>query len=395
MSARKIIDKVYAMGAIHWDRTHFEDLAPLRHGTTYNCYYIEGSEKNVLIDTVDPDKLKDLLSNLKEKGITKLDYVISNHAEQDHSGSIPVIVKEFGAKIVTNKKCKELLLMHLEGISDKDFMVIEDGDTLSLGNKTIEFIFAPWVHWPETMFSYLKEDKILFSCDFLGQHVTSGELFVDDEVHVLQEAKIYYADIMMPFRKNIKKHLERLEPYEIRYVCPSHGQVLNKPALLIDAYKEWIDDKPKNLCIIPFASTHGSISIMAEYLLNALVERGVNAKLYRVSQNDINLLAADLVDAATVVLGSSTYVMGPHPEIATTAFLVNILRPKFQFMSIIGSYAWATRVTDVLTEMINTIKPEILEPVFAKGLPRKDDFKNLERLADDIAQRHRSLGLIK
>lgn len=284
--------------------------------------------------------------------------------------------------------------MHLDGIKDENIQVIEDGETLSLGDKTLEFIFAPWVHWPETMFTYLREDKVLFSCDFLGQHVTSGELFVDDEVHVLKEAKVYYADIMMPFRKNIKKHLERLEPYQLDYVCPSHGQVLNNPALLIEAYAEWIDDQPKNLALIPYASTHGTIQMMAEYLQSALTQRGVNTKLYRVSVNDINMLAADLVDAATVVLGSSTYVMGPHPEIATAAFIVNILRPKFKQMSIIGSYAWATRVTDVLTEMINTIKPEVLEPVFAKGVPGAEDYKNLDRLADDIADRHRSLGLL-
>ncbi len=165
MAAREIVPGVFAVGAIDWDRRLFDELIPLPDGTTYNSYLVRGSEKTVLIDTVDPTKTSELITNLESLGVNKIDYLVASHAEQDHSGSIPAVLERFaGVKVVTNQKCRDLLIALLH-VPEERFIVIDDGDTLDLGGKTLEFIIAPWVHWPETMLTYLAEDRVLFPCD--------------------------------------------------------------------------------------------------------------------------------------------------------------------------------------------------------------------------------------
>ncbi len=184
---------VYPVGAIDWDRRLFDQLIPLPEGTSYNSYLILGSEKTALLDTVDPTEEHKLLSNLNSLGIKKIDYLIAHHAEQDHSGAIPTILRAYpDAKVVTNPKCTSML-MDLLHVPDDKFIPINDGEILSLGDKTLKFIYTPWVHWPETMCTYLPEDKILFSCDFFGSHLATSDLLVTDEAQVYQSVKRYYA----------------------------------------------------------------------------------------------------------------------------------------------------------------------------------------------------------
>ena len=215
MAVRELKENVHSVGAIDWDRRLFDALIPLPNGTSYNAYLIRGSEKTALLDTVDPSKEHELLSNLKKLGVEQIDFVISHHAEQDHSGSIPKILEVHpNAKVVTNPKCKDMLIDHLSVPEDK-FITVEDGETLSLGDKTLEFIYAPWVHWPETMISYLREDKILFTCDFLGSHFATSGTFVRNQPRTYDMAKRYYAEIMMPYRNKIQKHLEKIDEMDV------------------------------------------------------------------------------------------------------------------------------------------------------------------------------------
>ncbi|MCK5164414.1 MAG: MBL fold metallo-hydrolase, partial [Desulfobacula sp.] len=191
MKPRKIKDKIYWMGYVDWDTRLFDSLIPLPDGTSYNAYLIEGSEKTVLIDTVESQFAGELLAQLDN--VPKLDYIVSLHAEQDHSGSIPHVLSRYpDAKLITSPKAKGML-MDLLRIPEETFITVSDGETLSLGDKTLEFIHTPWVHWPETMTAYLKEDKILFSCDFFGSHIATSDLYVTDEARVYEAAKRYYA----------------------------------------------------------------------------------------------------------------------------------------------------------------------------------------------------------
>jgi len=392
MAAREIKKGLYWVGAIDWDRRLFDELIPLPDGTSYNAYLIKGSSKTALIDTVDPTKEETLFSNLKSAGIERLDYVVSNHAEQDHSGTLPKILELYpDAKVVTNEKCsgflKELLL-----IPDEKFIVIKDGDTLSLGDKTLQFVFTPWVHWPETMTTYLVEDKILFSCDFFGSHLATSSLFAEENETLLEGAKRYYAEIMMPFRATVRKDIEKVSQLALDMIAPSHGPIYREPAFIIDAYRDWTLDNVKNEVVIPYVSMHGSTEKMVSHFVDLLIERGITVKPFNLPKSDIGELAMALVDAATVVVGTPTVLAGAHPAAVYAAFLANALRPKTRFVSIIGSFGWGGRAVEQLAGLLTNIKAEIIEPVIVKGYPDGDDFVKLERLADEILLKHKQVS---
>jgi len=392
---RQLKENIYAVGAIDFDARLFDRLIPLPDGTSYNSYLIKGSEKTALLDTVDPAKTEVLLDNLLELGVDKIDYIIAHHAEQDHSGSLPDVLLVFpDAKVVTNPKCKSMLI-DLLGIEDDRFITVEDGRTLSLGDKTLKFIYIPWVHWPETMATYLEQDRILFSCDFFGAHLATSTLFVDDEAVVYESAKRYYAEIMMPFRKQISSNLAKLEDFQIDIIAPSHGPIYNRPEFIVDAYKDWTSDTVKNEVVVPYVSMHGSTAKMVSHFVRALMGRGITVKQFELSTVDIGKLAMALVDAATIVIGSPTVLTGPHPCAAYAAFLANALRPKTKFISVIGSFGWGGRTVEQLSAMITNIKAEVLEPVLAKGDPKENDFNLLDKLADAVLAKHKALGIAK
>jgi flavorubredoxin len=390
MKARQIKPNIYWVGAIDWDRRLFDALIPLPDGTSYNAYLVQGSQKVALIDTVDPTMTDVLMAYLED--IPVIDYVIANHAEQDHAGSIPQVLEKYpDAKVVTTPKGQDLLAALLL-IPEDRFITVSDGETLSLGDKTLEFIHAPWVHWPETMLTYLREDKILFPCDLFGSHLATTDLYVTDEGQVYEAARRYYAEIMMPFRTIIEKHLERLNGYKIDAIAPSHGPMYDKPSFIMEAYRSWVLGPPKNIVVLPYISMHGSTQKMVEYFVGALVDRGVTVKQFNLAATDIGKLAMALVDAATMVIGTPTVLVGPHPNVAYAAFIANALRPRLQFASIIGSYGWGSKAVEQLKGLIPNLEAEVLDPVIIKGFPREEDFKALDDLASTIAQKHKAHG---
>ena len=389
MKPREIRPGVYWVGATDWDRRLFDSLIPLPDGTSYNSYLVKGSQKTALVDTVDPSMQNALTNNLNQLGIGNIDYLIANHAEQDHSGAIPLVLEKYpGAEVVATPRCKGMLI-DLFMIPEEKFITVNDKDTISLGDRTLEFIHAPWVHWPETMLTYLREDRILFTCDFFGSHLATTDLYVTDEGQVYEAAKRYYGEIMMPFRTNIQKNLERIREYAIDIIAPSHGPMYDRPDFITKAYQSWAFGEPRNIVVLPYVSMHDSTRSMVEYLVEALVQRGVTVRQFDLTVTDIGKLAMSLVDAATVVMGTPTVLAGAHPNVAYAAFLANALRPNLKFASIIGSYGWGGKAVEQLLGMIPNLKVELLEPVISKGLPKEADFGALDSLADTIAQKHK------
>ena len=390
MNARPITPSITLMGAVDWDRRLFDSLIPLPEGTSYNAYLVRGSEKTALLDTVDPAKVDVLMAQLD--AVDRLDYLVAHHAEQDHSGSIPAVLARYpGTVLVTNPKAKELLQEHLD-IPDDRFKTVADGETLSLGNKTLRFIYLPWVHWPETMGTYIEEDHVLFSCDFLGSHRAQSGVFAERHI-VMHGAKRYYAEIMMPFRSFVIKDLDKLAGMQIDMVCPSHGPVYKDPTFIMDAYREWAGDPPHNKVVIPFISMHGSTLKMVDRLTAALADRGVTVERFDLTTADLGDIAMSLVDAATIVIGTPAVLTGPHPKTIEIAYLAGALRPKARFVSIVGSFGWGQRIVEVLGGLIAPLKAELLTPVLAKGEPRAADMQAIDALADTIAARHREAGL--
>jgi flavorubredoxin len=389
MKPQKITDRVFRIGAIDWNRRLFDSLIPLPDGTSYNAYLIQGSEKTAVIDTVDPTKADILLEQLKD--IPKVDYIIANHAEQDHSGSIPMLLEKYPeAKVVTNQKCKKLL-QDLLMIDELYFQIVEDEEELPLGDKTLKFLFTPWVHWPETMSTYLKEDQILFSCDFFGAHLASAELFADTKHEVYLEAKRYYAEIMMPFRSKIQKNIDKVTAYPIRYIAPSHGPVYNHPEFILDAYKDWVSDRTENKAVILYVSMHGSVEKMVDFLAGELADQGIEVKMYDMAVTDIGQVAIDLVDASTLILGTPVVLNNAHPNVVYGAYLANILQPKIKFGAIVSSYGWGGKVIERFKEVLDKVNLEWQEPVLTKGHPKAEDFDALVNLAKKIVEKHNQM----
>jgi flavorubredoxin len=394
MKPREIREDVHWVGAIDWDRRLFDELIPLPDGTSYNAYLVKGSKKTALIDTVDPPMASVLIDNLGQLDVRNIDYIVANHAEQDHSGTLPQILEMYpNAKVVATPKCKSLLT-NLLLVPETKTVAVEDQATLSLGDKTLQFIHAPWVHWPDTMLTYLREHKVLFTCDLFGSHLATSDLFVTDEATVFEAAKRYYAEIMMPFRTIIQRNLEKIEVLQIDVIAPSHGPLHDRPRFILEAYKDWVNAPPKNIVVLPYISMHDSTRKMVEYLVGALIDRGITVKQFNLSRTDVGKLAMALVDAATIVIGSPTVLVGPHPNVVYAVYLANVLRPKLKFASVIGSYGWGGRTVEQIKEMLSNLKVDLLEPVFIKGLPGKEGFKALDRLADEISDKHKEHNLM-
>jgi len=390
MKPRQIRDGVQWMGAIDWNRRLFDALIPLPDGTSYNAYLVQGSEKTALLDTVDPAKADILMSQLAQ--VEQLDYVIAHHAEQDHSGSIPAVLAKYPtAVVVCSPKARQMLVDHL-CVAPERITTVGDGETLALGGKTLRFIHTPWVHWPETMVTYLQEDRMLFSCDFFGSHLATTELYAGNNACVCEAAKRYYAEIMMPFRTTIQKNLDKLAGLAIDCIAPSHGPLYDQPSCIMSAYRDWVSDRVANTVVLPYISMHGSTELMVNYLVAGLAERGITVQVFELSSTDIGKLAMALVDAATIVIGTPTVHVGPHPAVFSATHLANALRPKLKHAAIIGSYGWGTKAVEQIAGLIPNLNVEVLGPVLCKGQPRAETYAAIDSLADSIKARHAALG---
>ena len=389
---REIWPGIMWVGALDWDRRLFDALIPLPRGTSYNSYLIRGEEKTALIDAVDESKIEMLMDSLRSQSVERLDYIIVQHAEQDHSGGLKRLLEQYPKAIVLGSARSLDLLAEFGLIEGGTGQEAKDGDIIPLGGTSLQFIVAPWVHWPDTIFTYIPEERILFTCDFLGSHLATSDLFPMDEAQLYHLAKRYYAEIMMPFRSSVKRHLARLEGLEVEIVAPSHGPVLDRPGLILDAYRDWASDRVKNEVVLAYVSMHGSTRIMADHFVEALISRGVAVRRFDLTDYDLGDLAESLVDAATIVIGTPTMLAGAHPLALYAATLANALRPKTRYASVIGSFGWGGKMLEQITESLSGLQLQFLDPVVAKGRPKEADFAALDRLADEIASLHQKLA---
>ena len=381
----KVTDGIDCFRAIDWDRELFDELVPLPEGTTYNAYLVTGSDRTALIDTVYPPKTDEFIAALKRAGVKRIDYIVANHAEQDHSGSIPAVLELFPeAKVVTNAKCKRFIMDTLPVARDA-FITVGEGHSLPLGGRTLHFLMTPWVHWPDTMTTYIPEAKIAFTCDFLGAHLATTDPFADDEARVETAAKRYYAEIMMPYRGFSREAVDKVGGLDLDFIAPSHGPVYAKPSFILDLYRAWTADAPKPFVVIPYVSMYESTAQMVAYLTDRLIERGLSVRPINVVGLDTGDYAMSLVDASTIVFASPTVLSGPHPSLAAAAVLINALSPKTRKVAVMGSFGWEGNLPDQVIALLPRLKAEVLEPVMTKGLPREETLGEIARLADDIA----------
>ena len=387
MIVRELKPGIHALIAIDWDRRLFDELVPLPEGTTYNAYVVVGSEKTALIDGVHPSMADDFMRALKSLNLPRIDYIVSNHAEPDHSGSIPAVLAAWPeARILANVKCRSLL-MASHGLPQDAFTLIKDQQTVSLGDRTLRFMWVPWVHWPDTTFTYVEEEHVLFSCDFLGAHLATSALYADDEPRVERAARMYYAEIMMPYRPHARKYADLLSTMAIDLIGPSHGPVYRRPEFILSLYRRWAGDETRAEVVIPYLSMYESTARMVGHLVDRLMSAGLSVQPFNVVDLDSGRFAAALVEASTVVFGSPTVLDGPHPSMAAAAYLANTLKPKTRYAGIIGSYGWGNdAMQNSLAKMLPNLAVQWFEPVVAGGVPKSESYAALDRLADDIVR---------
>lgn len=388
MHAREIRKGIDIVATVHWERRLFDSLIPLPDGTSYNAYLIRGSKGTALLDSTDPELSGELMEQLEE--VERIDYVVSHHSEQDHSGTIPEVLARYpDATLLCSEKADDLLTHHL-GVAPERVRVVEDGQSLSLGDKTLQFVTTPWVHWPETMVTYVPENRCLFSCDFFGSHLATTDLYVTDKPRVYEAAKRYYAEIMMPFRRVIQRNLDKIAECPFDVIAPSHGPVYDDPGFILDAYRDWVSPTMKNEVVLPYISMHGSTERMVKHLIDALARQGITVHAFDLAVTDIGKLAITLVDAATLIVGTPTVHVGPHPAVYYAAHLANLLRPKLKYAAIVGSYGWSSKAIEQIAGLIPNLNVEVLGTVLHKGQPDADAFAQLDRLADAVADAHRN-----
>ena len=293
----EIARNVFLVGAKDWNRRMFDALIPLPQGTSYNSYLVKGEEKTALIDTVNPgfeeefEQKINLVSDLK-----KLDYLIMNHAEPDHASAIRYIMDRApdSVLITTERGVKMASLYH--ELPEGRVKVVADGDTIDLGGRTLRFIEAPWLHWPETMFTYLPEESVLFPCDFFGAHTAQG-IYDEDLEDLIPLAKRYYGEIMMPFGKMGAKALEKIKGLDIKIIAPSHGPIYKNPERILKPYGKWTSGETENKALIVYVSMWGSTREMVSTIAETLLKEGVDVRIYDLTVSDIGDVARELVDS--------------------------------------------------------------------------------------------------
>ena len=387
----EIAPGVFWVGASDWHRRLFDSLISLPYGTSYNAYLVVGKNKIALIDTVWTPFADLLLSKIgKIVKPEKIDYLVMNHAEPDHSGSIPeVLAVAKNAKLVAMKRGIGMAKVYYD-VPDERMLEVKEGDTIDLGGKTLRFLEAPWLHWPETIFTFLVEDGILFPCDFFGAHIAVSRLF-DDEVDdlLLSEAKRYYADIMMPFPVFVQRALDKIKDLDIKMIAPSHGVVYRNPKRILDAYEMWARGPLKQKVVILFVSMWGSTETLEKALEEALSAEGIETVPYNLVVSDLSHLSRDLVDTSAIVIGSPTYLNGAHPLALTATEFIRGQKPRTKLVAIFGSYGWGGGAVSQIEDRLKQSGFQIIETLECRGPPKEADLEKARNLGKLIAQKIR------
>ncbi|MEM1537021.1 MAG: FprA family A-type flavoprotein [Candidatus Bathyarchaeia archaeon] len=388
----KLAENVYWIGVRDWNRRLFDALIPLPKGTSYNAYLVIGETGKALIDTVNPgfeNELEEKIHGLASP--EELDYVVMNHAEPDHAGTIPYVLRIAPkVKLVATSRGAKMAQIYYH-VPQERIKIVADNDTISLGDKTLRFIEAPMLHWPETMFTYLEEDRILFPCDFFGAHLASG-VYSDEVEDYLVHAQRYWGEIMMPFRAMAQKALEKVAGLGIRVIAPSHGPIHRKPELILSAYKRWAAGETRLKAVIAYVSMWNSTDTMVKQMAETLVSEGIELAFHDLTVADVGDLAKDLVDSRAIVLGAPTVLGGAHPLAVYATYLFRALRPPTKFAVILSSYGWGGGAIKQIQELLKDFNIEIVGALEVNGPPTEENLRQIVELGRFLAKKVKEEG---
>jgi anaerobic nitric oxide reductase flavorubredoxin len=389
MNKVTIAEDVFWVGVVDWNIRDFHGYTTSR-GTTYNAYLIL-DQKTALVDTVRHTFGKELLRNIDDiTSPEKIDYIIVNHVEMDHSSALPMMVeKAKNATIIASQKGKEAIIAHYG--DNFQIQTVKTGDELKLGDRTLKFVEAPMLHWPDSMFTYVVPDKILMPNDAFGQHLASSQRF-DDEVdeHVLmEEATKYYANILMPFGSLITRKIQEVTQMGIAptIIAPSHGIIWrSNPSRIVNAYLQWSEGKSKNKIVVVYDTMWGSTDKMAMAIAEGAIAEGVEVKMLKLRATDLTEVVTQILDSKAVIVGSPTLNNQMFPTLGHFLTYITGLKPKDKIWSFFGSYGWGGGAVRAMTEMARKAGFEVHEPgIEVKYIPTADDLKKCFELGKQIA----------
>jgi len=391
----EIREGIHWVGYVDWTVRDFHGYRTER-GSTYNAYLVQ-DEKTAIVDAVKGPYWRELVRHIKaHTELAQVDYIICNHAEPDHSGAIPKLV-EFcpNAELVCTEKCRAALGRHYKTDGWR-FRTVKTGDEISLGKRTLQFIETPMVHWPESMFTYVPEDKLLFSMDAFGQHYASAHRFDDEEPYetIMAEAKTYFANIVMLYGKPIQRTLEKAAGLDIEILCPSHGVIWRKHiADIVGRYLKWVRHQARRKVLVIYDTMWQSTALMANAIFEGVLEYDVDAKLYNVSHTNNTLLVTEVLDAAALALGSPTLNMTLMPNMAGFLTYLKGLRPVSKSGFAFGSYGWARGGAAEVQEYMNTMKVELLrDPLQVQFVPTEEDLEQCREAGRLLGRKATEVG---
>jgi len=392
MAAIEILPGIYSVGVLDWNVRNFHGHTyTTQRGSSYNSYLIV-DEKIALVDTVYGPFSQELIENIKEIiPPERIDYIIANHVENDHSGALPSLMQLCPkAQVLGTLKCKEGLYKHY--YENWDFQVVKTGDKLKLGRRTLAFLEAPMIHWPDSMFTYCPEDALLMPNDAFGQHYATSERFDDqvDQCSLMDEAEKYYANILWPLGPVILKKIEDVQKLNIpiKMIAPSHGVIWRKdPGKIINSYISWAKGQTTKKIVIAYETMWGATEKIARKIAEGVTAAGIEVKLYNVAESDRTEIITRMLTAQGFLFGSSTHDNDMLPNIAAFLEIVKGLKPKGRQVGFFGSYGWAG---GAVKEMQETLKDSGVDTsvggVSIKYVPDKEELKACFEFGNQFAK---------
>lgn len=389
----KILDNLYYLGVNDRETNLFENMWPLPDGIAYNSYLIT-DEKTALLDTVKITKVDGFVDTLKDiLGGRDLDYLVIHHMEPDHSGCVKTIMELYpNVTIVTNKKARAMMDDYFD-IELDNYIEVKNGDVLDLGERKLNFVMTPMVHWPESMVSYESTDKVLFSQDIFGGYGSLNGTIFDDEMNFeffRDDIRRYYSNIVGKYSKQAARSLEKVKALDINIICPVHGIIWRtNPDLIVDEYIRLANQVNEEGVIIAYGSMYGNTEKMADYLARFIAEEGIkNVKVYDVSKTNASYILSDIWKYNGLVLGSCTYNNSVYPMMNQLMYILKMNKLKNHVLGIFGSYGWNGGAVKELTEFASEggtfeVAPTVVD---AKGAMKEEDIENLRTLAKEIAE---------
>jgi flavorubredoxin len=383
---------IYWVGAIDWNIRDFHGYST-PSGTTYNAYLIL-DEKNVLVDTVKAPFYLEMMGRISAIiDPSKIDVVVSNHVEMDHSGSLPQVVERIGdPTVITSERGQKGLTKHYS--KPMKLKIVKSGETLPIGHRALSFVEAPMLHWPDSMFTYIQEDRLLMPNDAFGQHIASSQRFEDEAGNdVMKHAAKYYANILWPLAPLILKKVDEVAKMgiPIDMIAPSHGFIWRKnPGRIIDAYVDWSRGKVGNKILVVYDTMWGSTENMAKALLKGLVEGGVEARLLHLRSNHRSDIVEEMLEAKGVLLGSPTLNNGMFPSMGDFLTYLKGLRPKGKLFGLFGSHGWGGGAIKEMRKVLEQEKFEVWEKELpVQFVPDPDELKGAIQFGKDFAHKLR------